>query len=50
VAILRAEGLGIGVWSANHEPSIRRMIGLGIDILTTDDPPLAIAIRERVEA
>ena len=45
VAILRGEGVGIGVWSANHEASIRRMIGLGVDILATDDPPLAIAIR-----
>lgn len=45
VAILREEGLGIGVWSANHEPSIRRMIGLGVDMMATDDPPLALAIR-----
>lgn len=46
VAILRAEGLRIGVWSANHEATIRRAIGLGVDMLTTDDPPLAIAIRD----
>lgn len=45
VAVLRAEGLGIGVWSANHAASIRRMIGLGVDVITTDDPPLAAAIR-----
>lgn len=42
---LRAAGLRISVWGANHAPSIRRMIGLGIDVLTTDDPPLAIALR-----
>jgi glycerophosphoryl diester phosphodiesterase len=42
---LRAEGLGISVWGANHEPSIRRMIGLGVDLFATDDPPLAIALR-----
>ncbi len=46
VAILRAEGLGIGIWGANHGDSIRRMIGLGVDALTTDDPPLALAIRD----
>lgn len=46
VAILRAEGIGIGVWAANHAASIRRAIGLGVDILATDDPPLAIAIRD----
>lgn len=44
-AALRAERLGISVWGANHEPSIRRMIGLGIDLFATDDPPLAISIR-----
>ncbi|HYF09955.1 MAG TPA: glycerophosphodiester phosphodiesterase family protein [Acetobacteraceae bacterium] len=49
VAVLRAEGLGIGVWGANHAESIRRMIGLGVDILATDDPPLAIALRDEAE-
>jgi glycerophosphoryl diester phosphodiesterase len=42
---LRAAGLRISVWGANHEASIRRMLGLGVDVLTTDDPPLAIALR-----
>ena len=45
VAILRREGVGIGVWGANHEASIQRMVGLGVDMITTDDPPLAVAIR-----
>lgn len=43
--VLRAAGLGISVWGANHEPSIRRMLGLGVDLFATDDPPLAIALR-----
>jgi glycerophosphoryl diester phosphodiesterase len=42
---LRAAGIRISVWGANHEGSIRRMLGLGIDVLTSDDPPLAIALR-----
>lgn len=42
---LRGAGLGISVWGANHAPSIRRMLGLGIDLLATDDPPLAIILR-----
>lgn len=42
---LREAGLRISVWGANHEASIRRMLGLGIDVLTTDDPPLAVALR-----
>lgn len=44
-AALRAAGMGISVWGANHAPSIRRMLGLGIDLLATDDPPLAITLR-----
>ena len=44
-AALRTAGLGISVWGANHAPSIRRMLGLGVDLLATDDPPLAIALR-----
>lgn len=44
-AVLRTERLGISVWGANHAPSIRRMMGLGVDLLATDDPPLAIALR-----
>ncbi|BDG71200.1 glycerophosphodiester phosphodiesterase family protein [Roseomonas fluvialis] len=44
-AALRAAGLRISVWGANHEASIRRMLDLGVDVLTTDDPPLAIALR-----
>ncbi|MBR0682832.1 glycerophosphodiester phosphodiesterase [Roseomonas eburnea] len=46
-AALRMAGLRISVWGANHEASIRRMLGLGIDVLTTDDPPLAVALRSR---
>lgn len=44
-AAFRAAGIRVSVWGANHEPSIRRMLGLGIEVLTTDDPPLAIALR-----
>ncbi|WP_198369257.1 glycerophosphodiester phosphodiesterase [Roseomonas rosulenta] len=46
-AALRAAGIRISVWGANHESSIRRMLGLGVDVLTTDDPPLAIALRDK---
>jgi glycerophosphoryl diester phosphodiesterase len=42
---LHGAGLRISVWGANHEDSIRRMLGLGVDLLATDDPPLAIELR-----
>ena len=46
VARLRAEGIGLGTWGANHAPTIRRMLDLGVDIFATDDPPLAIRMRD----
>lgn len=45
VAAVRSAGLGLGTWGANHAASIRRMLGLGVDLFATDDPPLAIALR-----
>ena len=47
LARLRGAGLGVSIWGANHEASIRRMLELGVDVLTTDDPPLAIRLRDR---
>jgi glycerophosphoryl diester phosphodiesterase len=47
LARLRAAGLGVGVWGANHAASIRRMLDLGVDALTSDDPGLAARLRER---
>lgn len=46
LARLRQAGFGVGVWGANHEASIRRMLGLGVDLFATDDPPLAIRLRD----
>jgi glycerophosphoryl diester phosphodiesterase len=46
LARFREAGLGVGVWGANHEASIERMLGLGVDIFATDDPPLAIRLRD----
>ncbi|MBS7811375.1 glycerophosphodiester phosphodiesterase family protein [Roseococcus pinisoli] len=43
---LRAAGLRLSVWGANHAPSIARALALGVDVLATDDPPLAIQMRE----
>lgn len=45
LARLRAAGLGVGVWGANHAASIRRMLDLGVDALTSDDPGLAAQLR-----
>jgi glycerophosphoryl diester phosphodiesterase len=41
VRAARAAGLAIGVWTVNDEPTMRRMLDLGVDIITTDRPDLA---------
>lgn len=46
VARLREAGLGLGVWGANHAPEIRRALELGVDCLATDDPVLALRLRD----
>lgn len=45
VAALRDAGLGVGAWGANHEPTIRRALALGLDVMATDDPVLALRLR-----
>jgi glycerophosphoryl diester phosphodiesterase len=42
---LRQAGLRLSVWGANHRPSVARALALGVDVLATDDPPLAIEMR-----
>lgn len=42
---LRGAGLRVGAWGANHALSIRRMLGLGLDAIATDDPVLALSLR-----
>ncbi|SHI90562.1 glycerophosphoryl diester phosphodiesterase [Roseomonas rosea] len=42
---LRGAGLRVAAWGANHEPSIRRMLSLGVDAIATDDPVLALSLR-----
>jgi glycerophosphoryl diester phosphodiesterase len=38
----RAAGVRVGVWTVNDEPEMRRMIGLGVDVLTSDRPDVAL--------
>jgi len=41
VAAARAAALVLGVWTVNDEAAMRRMLALGVDVLTTDRPDLA---------
>ncbi|WP_424811920.1 glycerophosphodiester phosphodiesterase [Roseococcus sp. YIM B11640] len=44
---LRAAGLRLSVWGANHAESMARALTIGVDVLATDDPPLALEMRQR---
>ncbi|WP_160000747.1 glycerophosphodiester phosphodiesterase family protein [Roseomonas sp. 18066] len=45
VAKLRAAGLQVGAWGANHGPTIQKGFSLGLDAMATDDPVLALQLR-----
>jgi glycerophosphoryl diester phosphodiesterase len=46
VSALRAAGIGINVWGCNTTTSITRAMEIGVDLLATDDPPLALSLRD----
>lgn len=46
VAGARARGLALTVWTPNDETELRRVAALGVDIITTDHPDLALRIRD----
>jgi len=37
----RAAGLHLGVWTVNQERAMRRLVALGVDVLTSDRPDVA---------
>lgn len=43
---LAGAGLRLSVWGANHAPTITAALKLGVHALATDDPPLAIRLRD----
>jgi glycerophosphoryl diester phosphodiesterase len=42
VEAARAVGVRVGVWTVNDERDMRRMIALGVDVLTSDRPDVAL--------
>jgi glycerophosphoryl diester phosphodiesterase len=42
---LRAAGLRLGAWGANHAVTLEKAFGLGLDAVASDDPVLAIRLR-----
>jgi glycerophosphoryl diester phosphodiesterase len=46
VEAAHARGLVLGAWTANDEGALRRLATLGVDLITTDRPDLAVRIRD----
>lgn len=44
VAAARAAGLRLAAWTVNDEPTIKRVIELGVDIVISDRPDLALRL------
>ncbi len=47
VSAARAAGIRLAAWTVNEEADIRRMIGLGVDMVMSDRPDLVKRLRER---
>lgn len=45
VETVRKAGLGISAWACNDATTIARILGLGVDSMTTDRPDLALKLR-----
>jgi glycerophosphoryl diester phosphodiesterase len=45
VAVARAAGLTIGVWTVNEADELRAALAAGVDYVTTDRPDLALRLR-----
>ena len=49
LAALREAGLRLSVWGANHADTIQQALMLEVDVLATDDPPLAVELRRQLK-
>jgi glycerophosphoryl diester phosphodiesterase len=43
-----AEGVRVGTWTVDDEATLERMFGWGVDAVASNDPALAVAVRDRV--
>ena len=46
VADVRAAGLALNVWTPNERDDLARLLDWGVDAVITDDPALALALRD----
>ena len=45
VSALQQAGMAVGAWTVNEEADIRRVLDLGVDVVITDRPDLALQLR-----
>lgn len=45
VGAVQRAGMAVGAWTVNEEADIRHVLGLGVDVLITDRPDLALKLR-----
>jgi glycerophosphoryl diester phosphodiesterase len=45
VRVAHDVGLGVGVWTVNDPADLRRMTALGVDVVITDRPDVALGVR-----
>jgi glycerophosphoryl diester phosphodiesterase len=46
----RASGIRVGTWVTDDEPGLRALFGSGVDAVASNDPALAVAVRDAVRA
>jgi len=47
VTAARQAGLRMAAWTVNTEPDIRRILDLGVDVVISDQPDLALRLAGR---
>jgi len=47
LAAARGAGLGLAAWTVNDEPDLRRLVDLGVDVVISDRPDLALTVAGR---
>jgi glycerophosphoryl diester phosphodiesterase len=47
VTAARGAGLKVAAWTANEEADIRRLVELGVDVVISDRPDLALTLAGR---
>jgi glycerophosphoryl diester phosphodiesterase len=47
IAAARRAGVSVAAWTVNQEPDIRRVLALGVDVVISDQPDLALRLAGR---